>query len=231
MRLLTAPAMLNERFIHTPDMKRARGNAASFGSSGWPTLELWDIVGTYSARDDVQLQKGTLRMRALGPDARLQHRFVNNDVIRYANSESRQTRPIASRRTRLHVRGNRPNIWRQCLRKELFQYFLDCLRVEIRPVFDDPIYINGSFVTDKEIPYDIDVVLDLRNTTDGRMLQGLVFMTRHQTRFLDEYRVHFWINLPGFEDFSTFFQYVGTKTARFKSLNPRHLKGILRIVR
>ena len=116
-------------------------------------------------------------------------------------------------------------------RKELFQYFLDCLRVEIRPVFDDPIYINGSFVTYKEIPYDIDVVLDLRNTTDGRMLQGLVFMTRHQTRFLDEYRVHFWINLPGFEDFSTFFQYVGTKTARFKSLNPRHLKGILRIVR
>ena len=98
-------------------------------------------------------------------------------------------------------------------------------------MFDEPIYINGSFVTDKEYPDDIDVVLDLRDTSDGRKWKGLEFMINHKSRLLHEYRVDFWVNLPPIEnDFAAFFQYVGVKTARFKGLNPKHLKGILRVV-
>ena len=98
-------------------------------------------------------------------------------------------------------------------------------------MFDEPIYVNGSFVTDKEHPNDIDIVLDLRNTSDERKWQGLEFMMNHRSRLLREYQIHFWINLPpSGKDFSAFFQYIGVKTARFKGLNPKHLKGILRVV-
>lgn len=41
---------------------------------------------------------------------------------------------------------------------------------------------------------------------------------------------HFWLNLPGMNNFLDFFGYVGNKTARFKGLDPSHLKGILRVV-
>ena len=116
-------------------------------------------------------------------------------------------------------------------RKNLFANLINCICNEIRPLFDEPIYINGSFVTDKEHPDDIDIVLDLRDTHDGRKWQGLEFMRNHQCRLLREYQIHFWINLPpSGKDFSAFFQYIGVKTARFKGLNPKHLKGILRVV-
>ena len=116
-------------------------------------------------------------------------------------------------------------------RKNLFENLINCICNEIRPLFDEPIYVNGSFVTDKEHPDDIDIVLDLRNTSDERKWQGLVFMRNHQSRLLREYQIHFFINLPPSEkDFSAFFQYIGVKTARFKGLNPTHLKGILRVV-
>ena len=116
-------------------------------------------------------------------------------------------------------------------RQNLFKNLTNCICNEIRPLFDEPIYINGSFVTDKEDPDDIDIALDLRDASDGRKWKGLEFMINHQFRLLNEYRIHFLINLPSIEnDFSAFFQYIGVKTARFKGLNPKHLKGILRIV-
>ena len=114
----------------------------------------------------------------------------------------------------------------------LFENLINVLHNEIWPSFDEPIYINGSFVTDKEYPEDVDIVLDLRYTSDERKWRGLVFMNTHQKRLLREHQIHFWINLPipDAGDFTFFFQYVGVKTARFKGLNPKHLKGILRIV-
>ena len=116
-------------------------------------------------------------------------------------------------------------------RKNLFANLINCICNEIRPLFDEPIYVNGSFVTDKEHPDDIDIVLDLRNTSDERKWQGLEFMMNHRSRLLHKYQIHFFINLPpSGKDFSAFFQYIGVKTARFKGLNPKHLKGILRVV-
>jgi hypothetical protein len=54
-------------------------------------------------------------------------------------------------------------------------------------------------------------------------------MQSNQDRIMQDYRVHFWINLPGHNDFAAFFQYVGVKTASAKGLNPLHLKGILKL--
>lgn len=117
-------------------------------------------------------------------------------------------------------------------RGQLFGNLLSCLHNEIRPLFDSPIYINGSFVTDKDHPEDVDVALELEGVSDKKKLEALVYMNNHQNRLLIEYQVHFWINLalPGVSDFSMYFQYIRAKTARLKGLNPRHLKGILRIV-
>jgi hypothetical protein len=114
-------------------------------------------------------------------------------------------------------------------RTGLFSAFRHFLETELKPQFPYPIFFDGSFVTDKDVPDDTDVVLDLSAASDDRKWQGLLFMQQHQSRIMDRYRVHFWVNLPGQNDFSAFFQYVGIKTASAKGLNPLHLKGILRI--
>ena len=115
-------------------------------------------------------------------------------------------------------------------RINLFQQFNSFLSVEIRPQFNLPIYFDGSFVTNKDNPEDTDVVLDLQNSNAIEMFNGLIFMRDHQDRLKQEYNVHFWVNLPGNSDFCEFFQYVGVKTAKVKGLDPKHKKGILRIL-
>ncbi len=55
-------------------------------------------------------------------------------------------------------------------------------------------------------------------------------MQNHQNRLMSQYSVHFWINLPGRNDFSEFFQYIGLKNAHLKGLNPNDHKGILRLL-
>jgi Family of unknown function (DUF6932) len=111
----------------------------------------------------------------------------------------------------------------------LFNSMADFINNELRLRFPDPWYCDGSFVTDKDMPGDTDVVLDLRGAPDDRKWRGLDFMTREQPRIFSQYRVDFWIDLPGGNEFSVFFQYIGIKTAKFKGLDPRHHKGILRV--
>jgi hypothetical protein len=114
-------------------------------------------------------------------------------------------------------------------RSGLFAGFVNFLEAELKPQFPYPIYFDGSFVTDKELPEDTDVVLDLALATDAQRWKALVFMQQHQQRIMAAYRVHFWVNLPGSNDFSAFFQYVGVKTASAKGLDPLHSKGILKV--
>ena len=117
-------------------------------------------------------------------------------------------------------------------RRRLCRNFVTCLEREIRPVFVYPILVDGSFVTDKDEPEDVDVVLDLKETSYEQKWRGLMFMKTQQHRLLHEYNVHFWVNFdtPDSSDFTEYFQYIGNKTARSKGLGPRHMKGILRIV-
>ena len=115
-------------------------------------------------------------------------------------------------------------------RKRLVRLLGDFLLVELRPRFAQAFYVDGSFVTDKEEPNDVDVVLDMRTARDDQKWQALMLMRDQQEQFEKQYGVHFWVNLPGMNDFLDFFGYVGNKTARFKGLDPSHLKGILRVV-
>lgn len=115
-------------------------------------------------------------------------------------------------------------------RTSLLKAFEDCYQDEIRISFTQPLLFDGSFVTDKDLPDDIDVVLDLSTASPQTQVSGLKFMMQNQARLKAQYRVHFWINLPGLTgDFTQFFQYLGGKTARVKGLQPKHHKGILKL--
>ena len=114
-------------------------------------------------------------------------------------------------------------------RQRLIYCFVQFLTHEVRNMFDHPVYADGSFVTDKDRPGDIDVVLELHNASDAENWRGLMFMQEHQARIRSQYSVDFWINFPHKNDFVAFFQYVGHKTAKFKGLDHKHRKGILRI--
>ena len=114
-------------------------------------------------------------------------------------------------------------------RRKLICGFTHFLSQEIFGVFDYPVYADGSFVTDKKCPNDIDVALELRGASDAESWRGLVFMQEHQARIRGQYKVDFWINFRNANDFVAFFQYAGHKTAKFKGLESGHAKGILRI--
>ena len=114
-------------------------------------------------------------------------------------------------------------------RQQMICSFVQFLTSEIRNVFDHPVYADGSFVTDKEHPNDIDVVLDIRDADDAQQSLGLEFWSERQACIRNRYHVDFWINLQDKNDFAAFFQYIRTETAKFKGLDHRHRKGILRI--
>ena len=73
-------------------------------------------------------------------------------------------------------------------RKNLFTKFVACLSHEIRPRFPDPLIFDGSYVTDKDLPEDIDVVLDLSTASKSHAYDGLMFMKTEQPRLMSDYR-------------------------------------------
>lgn len=93
-----------------------------------------------------------------------------------------------------------------------------------------PIFVDGGYVTDRHDPSDVDVCLDLRNgAPEGHLKDALfLFMLRRKQIRADRF-VDFCPSFPGQNDFSAYFQYLGTRTASAKRLHPKHRKGILRV--
>lgn len=91
--------------------------------------------------------------------------------------------------------------------------------------------VDGSFVTDKDMPGDVEVLIDLQNADAAEQDRITVYFFRNHTRLHTECAVDFYPNLPGGNNFALFFQYVGEKTAAMKALDAKEKKGILRIER
>lgn len=91
--------------------------------------------------------------------------------------------------------------------------------------------IDGSFVTDKHIPSDVEVLFDVTSITDEQLLyRAYRFFFDHHNQLKTNYMVDWYANLPGApNDFSLFFQYVGEKTAQIKGISPKDLKGLLKV--
>ncbi len=100
----------------------------------------------------------------------------------------------------------------------------------------DPIFhrfcVDGSFITNKELPSDIDITLELPAPTVP-LLQTIVAsgVLAH-----DAIRNHYMIDIYATfgggvgNDFRAFFQYLRPEDAQDRGLQPGAVKGILRLV-
>lgn len=93
----------------------------------------------------------------------------------------------------------------------------------------DYIILDGSFVTDKTIPSDIELVFPVDLTDGSYALLCMQFFSAFHGIVKNELLVDFYPNLPGSNDFCAFFQYIGGKTGMAKGLDPKSLKGVLRV--
>jgi hypothetical protein len=91
------------------------------------------------------------------------------------------------------------------------------------------LYLDGSYVTDKSIPNDIEVVLDVTSETKEQQALAILFYTYHHSRLRSILKVDWYPSLPNQNDFVSFFEYIGEKTAAQKKLNAKDLKGILKV--
>lgn len=93
-----------------------------------------------------------------------------------------------------------------------------------------PYYVDGSYTTAKDVPSDIDVVLDLTFATDQQIGITLTLFTLHQVVIKQTFKVDFWFYHPGAQkDLRHFFQYVRVEELQQRQLPPDTRKGILRI--
>lgn len=114
-------------------------------------------------------------------------------------------------------------------RRSLWTALLDCLEGFRRLNIEAPIIVDGSFVTDKLHPDDIELSWDVRGLTEEAQGRVIAYWLRHAKRLRVDTKVHFYPTVAGQHDFIMFFQYVGPKTAEAKRLNEKDLKGVLRI--
>lgn len=93
-----------------------------------------------------------------------------------------------------------------------------------------PFWVDGSFARRKELPSDIDVVIDLSGHTDRNDLVSAVLLLRFlHDQIKAEYHVDLWSRHPNIpNDLTVFFQYAGDKCAIELQIEPKHPKGILR---
>jgi len=92
-------------------------------------------------------------------------------------------------------------------------------------------FVDGSFVTDKQYPADIDVGLEVVPGSVGTrsFVEFAAWFKPMRTR--TTIRLDVYVYLPGGEnDFSLFFQYVRSEDARRRGLTAGAAKGIVEIV-
>lgn len=92
------------------------------------------------------------------------------------------------------------------------------------------ILVDGSFVTDKPLPNDVDVIIDISNCVQDGYHSWTDFWTQGRVHAKENFRVDFYPVVAGQgHDFSTFFQYVRIDEALQRGVPPETRKGILRI--
>jgi hypothetical protein len=92
------------------------------------------------------------------------------------------------------------------------------------------ILVDGSFVTDKPLPGDADVIIDISNCNEGEYRLWADFWSENFERTKEEFRVDFYPVVAGLgHDFSTFFQYVRIDDALQRGVPPTTRKGILKV--
>lgn len=91
--------------------------------------------------------------------------------------------------------------------------------------------IDGSYVTDKPIPGDVDLVVDVTDCNDADREQWFNAWEAHHEYVKNTFHVDFYPFVVGLgNDFSAFFQYIRIDEALRRGISPALRKGILRVV-
>ena len=130
---------------------------------------------------------------------------------------------IAEIKTRFVTNDHRKRIWSG------LESFIDVLKAEGMPS-ECPIFFDGSFVTSKHIPSDIDVVFDATCISEGsaRIRVHRFFNAKHKT-IKETLLVDAYPALPNEDDFRLYFQQVKLDTCINERLPPGTQKGILMV--
>lgn len=106
-----------------------------------------------------------------------------------------------------------------------FQQFLDYYREKNGP---NVLWLDGSFVTARRAPRDVDVVADCIDAS-AEQTQCAVLLFIERSALKQRFCVDFWVKHPSFpNDLTQFFQYVRPDAA--SQLQSSRSKGILRIM-
>lgn len=92
-----------------------------------------------------------------------------------------------------------------------------------------PIFLAGGFASAKTLPDDIDVVHDLTHASELNQYRGWRLFDKGRDTIKAAHRVDYCVNLPGNNDFSAYFQYVGPKVAVATGMKEKDPRGVLYI--
>lgn len=116
-------------------------------------------------------------------------------------------------------------------RVSLFTNLKACLAHMKAQGLNGIVVIDGSFVTDKEVPGDIELTLDTRLLPADDQLRALQYFHSMHSKVKADWNVDWYPTIAGLADsnFVDFFQYAGVKTAAIKGIPAHTPKGILRL--
>lgn len=115
-------------------------------------------------------------------------------------------------------------------RHQLLENLDKFLEEVVRPLGNYPIYLAGSFFSDKYTPGDIDFVFDIRSCTDSAVIGNVIIslVKRHKEN-KEKYEIDAYPNIYGNNNFAQFFSYIRQKEMVAKGLGPEVRRGIVRI--
>lgn len=115
-------------------------------------------------------------------------------------------------------------------RNQLLENLDRFLEEVVRPVGNYPIYLAGSFFSDKYAPGDIDFVFDIRECTDPSVVgKAYLNITYRHDSIKEKYEIDAYPNFPNHNNFADFFTYIKVKDAAIKGIAPSARRGIVRI--
>lgn len=106
-----------------------------------------------------------------------------------------------------------------------------CNMIYCYPEHRPQLILGGSFFSDKLHPNDIEATLLYPVETPPEIcwLISVSHMEKHDA-LKQKYDLDYYPSLPNVNDFSVFFQYVGTKTAAAKGLYKKDRRGVLEVL-
>lgn len=116
-------------------------------------------------------------------------------------------------------------------RQEIWSGFLDFIHWFKNLNITTVIYLDGSYATDKIVPKDIDVVVDVSDGTDDQLGAAFSLFATKQAWIKETYKVDFWFYHPASgNDLRLFFQYLRNEECEQRGLTIGSRKGIIRVV-